>query len=184
VLWDCLYLKSDEVTEFLAFAKVRAVRDYLYPMLVMAAHTGARRSELMRCRTEDVNFAEGILTLREKKRARGTTTTRRVPMSKLLAEVLTPIVAEEKGYLLGDGDAELTDGQAHKAFMTLVKASKWKVLKGFHVLRHAFISALANKAVDQRLIDEFCGHSTEQQRKRYRHLFPAVTKAAIANVFG
>ncbi|MGD0768660.1 MAG: tyrosine-type recombinase/integrase [Tepidisphaeraceae bacterium] len=185
-LWDCLYLDSGEVAEFLKFAKAASVRDYVYPVLVMAAHTWARRSEMMRARLEDVDSENAIVTLREKKRARGTYTTRRVPISKLLAEVLTARmkIQEGKTYLFGDGEVELTDGQAYQAFTTLVKDSKWKVLARFHILRHAFISALASKGVDQRLIDEFAGHSTEQQRRRYRHLLPQVTRDAIAGVFG
>jgi integrase len=185
-LWECLYLKPDEVAEFLEFARMANVRDYLYPMLATAGHTGARRSELMRARVEDVDLADTIFTVREKKRARGTHTTRRVPVSKLLAAVLADQVSRQAGktYLFGDGENELTDGQAHKAFMMLTKRSKWKVLKGFHILRHAFISALASKGVDQRIIDEFADHSTEQQRRRYRHLFPQVTHEAIAHVFG
>jgi integrase len=185
-LWECLYLDAGKVAEFLTFAESANVRDYLYPMLVMAAHTGARRSEMMRARLEDVDVENAIVTLREKKRTRGTYTTRRVPISKLLAEVFAAQMKKQEGkiYLFGDGEIELTDGQAHKAFMTLVKESKWNVLKGFHILRHAFISALASNGVDQRIIDEFAGHSTEQQRRRYRHLLPQVTRDAIAGVFG
>jgi integrase len=185
-LWECLYLNVSQVAEFLAFAKDANVRDYLYPMLVTAAHTGARRSELMRARLEDVDLDNAVLTIREKKRARGTRTSRRVPISKLLAEVLAEQMKQQKdkAYLFGDGETELTDGQAHKAFMKLVDGSKWGVLKGFHILRHAFISALCSKGVDQRIIDEFAGHSTEQQRRRYRHLMPQVTRDAIAGVFG
>jgi|SRR5579872_4708011 len=185
-LWDCLYLKADEVAEFLTFAKAANVRDYLYPMLLTAAHTGARRSEMMRARLEDVDLKERVLTIREKKRARGTRTTRRIPISKPLAKVLAEQTnfQDGKDYLFGDGRIELTDGQVHKAFMLLVRESKWKVLKGFHILRHAFISALASKGVDQRIIDEFAGHSTEQQRRRYRHLLPQVTRDAITGVFG
>jgi integrase len=144
-LWECLYLNVEQVTEFLTFAKDANVRDYLYPMLAMAGHTGARQSEMMRARLEDVDIQNAVLTIREKKRARGTRTPRRVPISKLLAEVLKQQMERQKdqAYLFGDGINELTDGQAHKAFMKLVKDSKWKVLKGFHILRHAFISALA-----------------------------------------
>jgi hypothetical protein len=47
-----------------------------------------------------------------------------------------------------------------------------------------FISACASKGVDQRLIDEWTGHATEEQRKRYRHLYPTTQQAAIASVFG
>jgi integrase len=111
-------------------------------------------------------------------------TSRRIPISKLLAEVLDTIIKEGKPYLFGQGSEELTDEQVHKAFMTLVTGSKWKMLKGFHILRHAFISALCSKGVDQRIIDEFAGHSTEQQRRRYRHLMRQATRDAIVGVFG
>ena len=39
--------------------------------------------------------------------------------------------------------------------------------------RHSFASNLAAASVDQRIIDEWMGHQTEEQmRTRYRHLFP------------
>ena len=45
--------------------------------------------------------------------------------------------------------------------------SKWEVMRGWHVLRHSFISFCAAAGVDQRLIDEWVGHTTEEMRKRY-----------------
>ena len=57
-------------------------------------------------------------------------------------------------------------------------------LRSWHVLRHSFISALASNGTDQRVIDEFVGHSNEEQRRRYRHIFPAVKEKAIADAFG
>jgi len=62
--------------------------------------------------------------------------------------------------------------------------SKWCVIKGWHVLRHSFISACAAKAIDQRFIDEWVGHCSEAMRRRYRHLYPSVQAAAINRVFG
>jgi integrase len=52
------------------------------------------------------------------------------------------------------------------------------------MFRHSFISALASKGVDQRMIDELVGHSTEEQRRRYRHLYPDVKLEAMRAVFG
>ncbi len=49
---------------------------------------------------------------------------------------------------------------------------------------HSFISALASVGVDQRVIDEVVGHQSEEQRKRYRHFYPKVVRAAIDRVFG
>jgi hypothetical protein len=48
----------------------------------------------------------------------------------------------------------------------------------------SFISALASQGVDQRVIDEVVGHQSEEQRKRYRHLYPGVMREAITRVFG
>jgi integrase len=80
--------------------------------------------------------------------------------------------------------APLTIQEAYDHFKRTLADSKWKVLKGWHVLRHSFISACATNGTDQRLLDEWCGHSTEQQRKRYRHLWPDMQRQAILKVFG
>jgi len=44
-LWDALYLRPDELVKFLKFTQDKANRDWLYPFLVTAAYTGARRSD-------------------------------------------------------------------------------------------------------------------------------------------
>jgi hypothetical protein len=38
--------------------------------------------------------------------------------------------------------------------------------------------------VDQRVIDDLVGHSTEEQRRRYWHLYPDVKQGAVRAVFG
>jgi integrase len=78
----------------------------------------------------------------------------------------------------------LTKDEAHDHLKRTLAGSKWEALSGFHVLRHSFISACASKAVDQRLIDEWVGHSTEEMRKRYRHLYPSAQQSALNSVFG
>jgi integrase len=78
----------------------------------------------------------------------------------------------------------LTKNEAHDHFKRTLAGSKWEVLRGFHVLRHSFISACASKGVDQRLIDEWVGHTTEEMRKRYRHLYPSTQRDALNSVFG
>jgi len=71
-----------------------------------------------------------------------------------------------------------------KARIEAKRRTKWSVLKGYHVLRHSFISALANKGIDQRIIDELVGHQTEAMRRRYRHLYPQTVADAVKQVFG
>jgi integrase len=78
----------------------------------------------------------------------------------------------------------ITPHQAHGYLKRTLAGSKWEKLQGWHVLRHSFISNCALKAVDQRIIDSFVGHTTEEMRKRYTHLFPSAQRDAIRSVFG
>jgi site-specific recombinase XerD len=58
------------------------------------------------------------------------------------------------------------------------------VLRGWHVLRHSFASNAALKGVDQRMINSWLGHQTEEMVQRYRHLYPDQERQAISAVFG
>lgn len=84
----------------------------------------------------------------------------------------------------GEVAIPITADDAGTHSVLTVQDSKWDVLRGWHVLRHSFASNLAAKGVDQRFIDEFMGHRTEAQRRRYRHLFPHQLRQVICQVFG
>ncbi|WP_020469591.1 tyrosine-type recombinase/integrase [Zavarzinella formosa] len=80
--------------------------------------------------------------------------------------------------------APLSPREVYDQLRAAVKGTKWEALRGMHFLRHSFCSHLAMKGVDQRMIDEFVGHQSEEQKKRYRHLSPNskadVMKSAFA----
>src|ERR1700719_4626387 len=80
-LWDCLFLTLAEIGDLLAFVKENAAHPWIYPAVCFAAHTGARRSEILRVKTFDVDFTGETVIIHEKKRARGRRTTRRAPLS-------------------------------------------------------------------------------------------------------
>jgi integrase len=197
-LWDCLYLTPDQTVAMLADLKPRAIQPWVHPMVAFAAHTGARRSEIGRVRTEDVDFAQGVITIREKKRRRGVDSTRRVPMSSLLAETLKEYLDARPPFtMLFRQEARVvrskkkrtavtpvTLHEAQNHFKRTLKGTKWSVLRGWHVLRHSFISALANRGVDQRVIQDMCGHMTAEMQRRYAHLYPSTKQDAIKMVFG
>lgn len=96
-LWDCLYLTLPQVQEFLAFAEANARHGFLFPMLMTAAHTGARRSELIAAPVEDVDFESATLQIREKKRVPGQRSTRQVPLSAELEKVLRDWIGRHPG---------------------------------------------------------------------------------------
>jgi integrase len=197
-LWEALYLTRTEIEEFLGYVRERGTQPWVFPMVAVAAYTGARRSEMLRALAGDVDLAGGTVTLREKKRVKGKRSNRTAPVTPKLSEALRAWlkVRPQSPYLFcqsaevtrsrtkRQGPTPVTKDEAHDHFRRTVEGSKWQVLRGYHVLRHSFISALASQGVDQRVIDEVVGHQSEEQRKRYRHLYPGVMKEAVARVFG
>ena len=57
------------------------------------------------------------------------------------------------------------------------------MVPGWHTLRHSFASICASRGIDQRLINAWMGHQTEEQQKRYQHLFPQQQRQAIDAAF-
>lgn len=79
--------------------------------------------------------------------------------------------------------APVTKDEAHDHLRRTLAGSKWECIRGYHIFRHSFISCLATAKVDQRILDDFVGHRTEEQRRRYRHLYPDAKQKAIAEAF-
>jgi len=197
-LWECLFLTTDEITELLADAKQVALQLCIYPMLVFAAHTGARRSEILRSEVDDIDLYGRNITIREKKRVRGRFTTRSVPISPVLYDVLEEWLANHPGVgptfyldacLSGSNKSrreivQLTRDEAQDHFRrTIGNTEKWSPIRGWHVFRHSFCSNCAAVGIDQRIINSWVGHQTEEMVKRYRHLIPNQQQEAIAKVF-
>ena len=183
-LWDCLYLRKEEVEEFLGFVKENAAHAWVYPLVCTAAHTGARRSALLRIEVADMDFDADTILIREKKRSRKQRTTRHVSLTPFLKQVLRDWLSAHpggknlfcqtgevawskkrsrttghkdektrpsslKGWIATVRGREsvsvlpVTRNEAHDHFQRTLAGSKWSVLRGFHVLRHSFISCLA-----------------------------------------
>jgi integrase len=82
------------------------------------------------------------------------------------------------------GLGALTKDEAHDHFQRLTRGTKWEVIRGWHVLRHSFISICGADGVDQRLLMSWVGHLSEETHRRYLHLVPSREQQAIAGVFG
>ncbi len=189
-LWGCLFLDETEVAAMLTHVRNYAESDpagaYVYPMLALVAYTGCRRSEMMRSEVDDVRFDDGVIRMREKKKSRKLSLTyREVDLHPKLRPILkTWLAGREHGpTITSNGESFLTPKETDGAFKRALRGSKWKVVEGFHVLRHSFASNCARRGIAQSTIDSWLGHTTEEMRKRYRHLFPAEKRAAIALVF-
>lgn len=197
-LWDCLFLTLPEVEQVLEHVRLAGSCPFLYPMFVFAAHTGARRSEMIRSRIDDLDLAHRSAVIHERKRVPGKCTTRTVPMSEQLTSVLRNWLAQHSGGpwtfchafdekpLRGPSRVftPLKRSVVHNAFKGVLAGSRWSKLRGWHVFRHSFCSNAAAAGVDQRVINGWVGHQTEDMVRRYRHLIPNQQQAAIQLIFG
>ena len=224
-LWDSLYLSKPELDQMLDYVRANATQPFVYPLCCFAAHTGMRRSEVLRTLVGDVDLDAMVITVREKKRDQAQRATRRIPITPFLSGVLKEWLVEHlrgtalfvhqvevahskkrsrttshadpkdrpttlKGRLARVRPrgtvpvAAVTRDETHDHLKRTLAGSRWRFLRGLHTLRHSFISILASKGVDQRLIDEWVGHQTDQQRRRYRHLLPSVQQQAILSALG
>ncbi len=78
-----------------------------------------------------------------------------------------------------DQSYRLFDNPLRGTHIEVPEPLRWYKLR-FHTYRHSFISNLACAGANQRLIDEWVGHTTEAMRQRYRHLFPNIQHEAIS----
>ncbi len=184
-LWECLFLSIDEIQDVLKCVERSARQSFIFPMFVLAAHTGARRSELIRSQANDIDFDGQCVTIRERKRVKGKRSFRTVSLSPSCRDVMREWLKQTTGrFTFSQNGDPLTVDAATYHFRTTLDGAKWEKIRGWHMFRHSFISNCASKGVDQRIIDDWVGHQTDEMRRRYRHLFPNVQQKAIASVFG
>ena len=186
-VWDSLFLDEDQIAKLVEYVKANAHYAFIYPMFVFAAYTGARRGEIRRSQIDDFDFELRQLKLRERKRKKNLAQTSRfVPLHPKLAAVMRQWFANHPGGSYSITAplkmprrkekkffSEMTPGEAHHHFKHTLKGSKWEVMRGFHVLRHSFGSNLARSGkVPRDTIAKWMGHTTEEMKDLYQHLFP------------
>lgn len=94
-----LFLSDEERQALLAACKA-SENEHLYPVVVFAISTGARKSEILGLTFNDIDLKRGIAILRDTKNGE----TRSVPIVRSLGELLTAHL-EDQGALQGDGVA-------------------------------------------------------------------------------
>jgi len=190
-LWECLYLSPADIADLLNTVRKNATYNASLLLHAIPAYTGMRRGEVLRLRWTDVDLDQGFVTARSRKQSRTKReTSRRIDLHPDLRCKLDSWYAKRPSgqYIISDTDTlePINKDKANRCFWQPMRGTKWCLESrknhfkvGFHTYRHSFASNLAASGVDQRIIDEFMGHTTEAMRKRYRHLFPNNRRAAI-----
>lgn len=148
----------------------------LYPLVVTALCTGARRGELMRLAWRDVDLDRGLAVLHQTKNGER----RGLAITGLARQVLTEWREETKQ----DHVFSSRDGST-----TFPKYAWTKALAGagiedfrFHDLRHTFASYLAMSGATLAELAEAMGHKTLAMVKRYAHLTEGHTANVVARM--
>ena len=178
------YLDDDERKALLAACKASHNRQ-LYPIVVFALSTGARKGEILGLTLDDVDLERGVAIFRDTKN----TDTRSAPILGHLKEVLQGQIRwVKKNYKSMDPKPPRRwlfpsqDGQK-----PIDIRNPWEKARDaaglvdfrFHDLRHSTASYLAMSGASQLEIAEVLGHRTLQMVKRYAHLSESHVKGLV-----
>jgi integrase len=170
-----------------ALPNLRAVYfvDHLKPMIIVSLNTGIRQGALFQLRWSDIDFPEGILTVRAVNAKNEKTV--HIPMN----ETLTRTLQEWKKQTRGDGEKLVFPSPKSGEVMDNCKNAWAKLLKDaeifnfrWHDMRHDFASQLVMNGVDLNTARELMGHSDLKMTLRYAHLAPSAKMKAVETLDG
>ena len=178
------YLSDEERKRLLEACKV-SDNEHLYPVVVFALSTGARKSEILGLTLDDLDLTRDTAILRDTKNG----DTRAVPVVHHLRDLLEDQVERVNTFydeLETPADTRWLfprrDGQEpndiRKAWENARDTAKVKDFR-FHDLRHSTASYLAMNGASLVEIAEILGHRTLQMVRRYAHLSESHVKGVV-----
>ncbi len=181
------YLDEDERKELLEACKA-SDNAQLYPIVVFALSTGARKNEVVSLTLDDLDLKRGSAVFRNTKNG----DTRAVPVVGHLKDVLEDQVKTTKAlykemehkppkrwlFPRADGQSPI---DIRKAWENARDAAGLVDFR-FHDLRHSTASYLAMSGASQLEIAEVLGHRTLQMVRRYAHLSESHVKGLVTEL--
>lgn len=167
---------SDDERERLLQACRKAPDRRLYPLVVLALSTGARRGELLKLRWEDVDLERGVAVLHQTKNKER----RALPLHGLARQLLE----RDRPRRGRTGESLVFESAGERAtfprwsWERAVSEAGLRDLR-FHDLRHTAASYLAMSGATLTEIADVLGHKTLQMVKRYAHLTEQHTSRVV-----
>jgi len=146
-----------------------------HPLVLLALHTGLRKTEQLSLKWQDVNFRQKVITVRDSKAGRA----RHVPMNQVVIDTLQRLprlinnVYVFYGALEGERLKDLPKGWEECLGKAGIADFHW------HDLRHTFASRLVMKGIDLYTVKELLGHQSIEMTQRYAHLAPGHLHKAV-----
>jgi integrase len=153
------YLTEDEMVRLLDNCS-----NQLKIIVLVAIHTGMRKSELQNLRWQNVDLNSRQILLVKTKSGKDRT----IPMNSIVHEAFKVLEAHKTSeYVIAGKDGQPFNFR--KAFETALRKSEIQDFV-WHDLRHSFGSHLAMAGVAPNTIRELMGHSSLAMTQRYLHL--------------
>ncbi len=171
------FLSTDERDRLFEACREHPCRE-LYPIVLLALHTGGRQSEILSLRWRNIDF----------ERRRGTfvgTDTKNGETRSFRLTEMAAAVLRDYGRVRRLGSDRLFEKFPESQWRTARKRAKLDAPFRFHDLRHTFASYLAMSGEATLLeIKQAGGWKTLDMVLRYAHLMPGQADDVIDKVFG
>ena len=155
--------------------------DYLKPILIVALHTGMRKSEILNLRWSQVDSKKRLIKVENTKSGKS----RYININSELSCLLPSLKTKNK-----EREFVFTNPVTGKPFVDLKRAFKTACEEAgiselrFHDLRHTFASRLIESGVDLITVRDLLGHSTVKVTERYTHSNQELKKEAVEVLVG
>jgi integrase len=174
------FLNETELPTLLAACR-ESRQPLLYPIVVLALSTGARKQEICHVRWPEVDFTQGLLRLVKTK----THIPRSVPLLGEARTLLEQLAQQRRPEVPWVFPSPRT-AKSQPIFIDSSWASAVQKagIPGFrfHDLRHTFASYCAMSGASLRDLAEVLGHKKMQHTMNYSHLMPSHTADMVARM--
>lgn len=167
------YLSKEELAR-LSQACKDSGNTNLYLIFLIALTTGARKSEIMGLKGEDVDFENGLFYLTDTKNGDNRT----LPISDQVMEILKGLPLSRGALLFPSEHDPKVPICIRSAWEAAVKRAALSNFR-FHDIRHTTASYLTMSGVSTREVAEVLGHKSLQTTKRYSHLANAHKRTLV-----
>lgn len=169
------FLSREEITHLLDECR-KSQSPHLYPVVLFAITTGARKGEILGLKWGDVDFVRGIATFRDTKNGE----TRSVALDQAVIDCLKNEKTKRvvfSQYIFPSYNGK-SPAVIRAAWDAVIEKLGWKDVV-FHTLRHTAASHLAMRGESDLVIAAVLGHKTLAMVKRYSHLSISATSQAL-----
>ena len=173
------FLTVDEFHLLLAECRKQEGQPWLAPLVLLAAHTGMRKGELLGLRWETIDLGMRTITVKQGKTQRIKT----IVINEPAHDALIWFLGRRYGdyVIMWPWGKRVGSVTVYDAFNRACEAAKISDFR-FNDLRHTFASHLAMTGADLLTLKDLLGHTNIQMTTRYAHLFQEHKTQAVTRL--